>query len=189
VTDDELAAVIAGIAPAVRAYVATVVGGLTTQAAALDVRVCAFDGTAADVGALRERVAVLETRAPVPGPPGPAGRDGVDGIGYDALTVEQTDADTLTVCAVRGADVRVVGSVAFPVLTFAGDYEHGRAYRPGAVVRHRSALWHCKAATAIAPDAAPIDGTGRPAGPQGRDAWTLLLRDGKRGADGRDGRP
>jgi hypothetical protein len=32
-----------------------------------------------EVGGLRERLAVLETRAPVPGPPGPAGKDGLDG--------------------------------------------------------------------------------------------------------------
>jgi hypothetical protein len=35
--------------------------------------------TAIDLTPLYERVAVLETRTPLPGPPGPAGKDGVDG--------------------------------------------------------------------------------------------------------------
>jgi hypothetical protein len=41
----------------------------------------------------------------------------------------------------------------------------------------------------LAPDALSLDGQGKPAGPQGKDFWTLLLRDGRRGSAGKNGDP
>jgi len=41
-----------------------------------------------DLTPLFERVAVLETRAPVPGPPGPAGKDGTAGLRYRDRFIE-----------------------------------------------------------------------------------------------------
>jgi hypothetical protein len=141
-------------------------------------------GAVADLGAVRERVAVLETRAPVPGPAGPAG---VDGVGFDDLTVEQTDDTSIAVIAKRGDVEKTIGVVSFPVLVYCGDFEAGKTYTPGNVVRVKSALWHCRRTTTIAPDGVTHDGAGKAAGPQGKDFWTLLLRDGKRGNDGKDG--
>jgi hypothetical protein len=163
------------------------------KVAVLQALVVGREGIAADLSKavvdLRERTAVLETRAPVPGPSGPAGRDGADGVGYDDLALEQLDATTVTLKAVRGDVVKTVGTVTFPVGTFVGDFDAGRGYTPGNIVRYKSALWHCHTATAIAPDGVTHDGTGRAAGPQGKDCWMLLLRDGKRGHDGKDGGP
>jgi hypothetical protein len=139
-----------------------------------------------DLSALRERLAVLETRAPVPGPPGPPGRDGSDGVGFDDLAIEQIDNTTVTIKAVRGDVVKVIGTVRFPAATFERDYEPGREYVPGNIVRHKRAIWHCMNATTMAPGTSHYDDAGKLSGPQG---WSLLLRDGTNGKDGKDGPP
>ena len=128
---------------------------------------------------------VLETRARSQA--APAGRpDGVDGVRFDDLALEQLDATTVTLKAIRGDVVKTVGTVTFPVGTFVGDYDAGRGYTPGNIIRYKSALWHCQTATALAPDGGTYE-HGRAAGPQGKDCWMLLLRDGKRGVDGKHG--
>lgn len=78
----------------------------------------------AESAALRERVAVLETRPPLPGPtgaPGPAGADGKD-----------------------GADGK-------PGLSYAGVYQDGKAYEPGECATWAGSLWHCNEATRTRP--------------------------------------
>jgi hypothetical protein len=158
-TADDLAALVEGIAPVVRDVSA---------------RACAdLLGKLAD---LRERVAVLETR-----PPG-------DAAGLE-FVLEQSGDATVTLKAIRGEAVSVIGTATFPIQRFVGDYEPGHAYTPGNIVRAKHALWHCRAATTLAPDAVTYDASGAPAGPQGKDCWTLLLRDGKRGSEGKAGAP
>jgi len=183
-TPEDIAAVVEGMAPVVRDYVRAAVGAVASGLAATTVRLDAVAAAVADVGGMRERVAVLETRAPVPGPAGPAG---ADGVGFDDLAIEQTDDTTITILAKRGDVERVIGAVSFPVLVYAGDFESGKTYTPGNLVRAKSAIWHCRRTTTIAPDAVTHDATGKPAGPQGKDFWTLVLRDGKRGTDGKSG--
>jgi hypothetical protein len=122
---------------------------------------------------LRERLAVLETRAPVPGPPG------ADGLGFEDLALEQIDETTVTLKASRGELVKAIGSVTFPVVTFKRDYESGHGYTPGNLVRYKRAIWHCHSATALAPDTVTYDASGKPAGPQGKDCWTLVLSERK----------
>jgi len=85
--------------------------GLVERNAALQTEVITLR---ADVGQLRERVAVAEAR---PGPPGPAGADGKDGaagVTADALTVTQDGEDerVLTFGVKAGDTVTVDGYLA-----------------------------------------------------------------------------
>lgn len=186
-TREELAAVVKGTVVGVRRHVDKALDGVTTRLAVLAVQITQVADATKDLSGVRERVAVLETRAPVPGPAGPPGKDGADGLGFDDLAIEQIDDTTVTVKAIRGDQVKVIGTVTFPVMAFKRDYEPGHAYTPGNLVRFKRAMWHCHTATSLAPDAVTHDASGKPAGPQGKDFWTLVLSDGKRGADGKDG--
>jgi hypothetical protein len=179
-TQDELAAIVEGIAPVVRDFVKTALGDVAARVQVLDTQLAGLVTATTEIGTMRERLAVLETRAPVPGPTGPAGQNGSDGLGVDDLAIEQVDDATVRVKATHGDTVKVIGTVRFPVARVTGDYEPGREYLPGDLVRHKNAIWHCRVATTVAPGATTYDATGKPAGPQGKDFWTLLLRDGKR---------
>jgi hypothetical protein len=98
------------------------------------------------VAPLAARVAVLEQRPAVPGPPGPPGTPGPPGPpGAPGLD---------------GKDGR-------PGLRFAGVWEAGTAYEPGAVVTCKGSSWHCNVATT---SSRPGDG-----GP----AWTLMVKAGR----------
>lgn len=98
-----------------------------------------------DVGALRERVAVVEVRPPVPGPqgePGPPGRDGIDGKD-----------------GVAG-------------LSFEGVYQDGQSYEKGHLVTWAGSSWHCNEPTSSRPGESK--------------AWTLMVKRGRDGKDGKD---
>lgn len=101
-----------------------------------------------DAAALSERIAVLETRAPLPGPPGKdgvKGQDGVDGTpGKDGLAG----------------------------LSFEGVYQDGQTYDKGNLVTWAGSSWHCNTATMSKP------------GESGD--WTLMVKRGQNGRDGRD---
>lgn len=74
-----------------------------------------------ELATVRERIAVLETRPPVPGPagePGPPGKDGADGK---------------------------------PGLAYVGVYQDGKAYEPGELVTWAGSCWHCNEATRTRP--------------------------------------
>lgn len=75
VSDRELAAIVRGIAPAVREVLRAAVAGLVAKLEPLE--------------GLTPRVLALESRAAVPGPPGPAGADGRDGSDAVALAVAE----------------------------------------------------------------------------------------------------
>jgi len=83
-----------------------------------------------DLGHLRERIAVVETREPVPGPPGPAGIDGKDGTPGPA-----------------GVD----GKDGTPGLRYCGVFVEGKAYDLGDAVTWAGSLWHCNAETTTRP--------------------------------------
>lgn len=176
-TADELAAIIEGIAPVIRDCVQQAAFTCSVGLAVTDKEVAHLATAVAELGTVRERVAVLETRAPVPGPPGPAG---MHGVGFDDLVVEQVDETTIAVHAIRGDVVKEIGKVTFPFARVKGDYKPGQEYLPGNLVRHQRAIWLCKKATTIAPGSVTHDATGKPAGPQGQDFWTLWLADGRR---------
>jgi len=75
----------------------------------------------AAMAAVRERVAVLETRELVPGPPGPPGPAGVD------------------------------GKDGTPGLRYCGVFVDGKDYDLGDGVTWAGSLWHCNAATTTRP--------------------------------------
>lgn len=141
--------------------------------------------------ALSERIAVLETRAPIPGPMGEGGRDGkdgapgkdglngkdgkdgLDGVGFDDLMVEQQGDRSIAIKAARGDKVKVIGTLTMPVQIYRGVFINGKAYEHGDVVTWGGSQWHCNEPTTTKPD----DGT---------KAWTLVVKRGRDGKDGKD---
>jgi hypothetical protein len=126
-----------------------------------------------DLAAVRERVAVVEVRQPMPGPAGPAGRDGVDGVGFDDLIVEHDGERAFTFKCLRGEVVKVLGTFTIPVPLYRGVWVDGRGYEPGDNVTRDGSEWHCHTPTTTKPG-------------DGSKAWTLKV---KRGRDGKDGPP
>jgi hypothetical protein len=77
-----------------------------------------------DLGGMRERIAVVEVRPPVPGPkgePGPPGKDGVDGKDGSAG------------------------------LSYEGVYQEGQAYEKGMLVTWAGSSFHCNETTTSKP--------------------------------------
>ena len=233
-TSTELAAVIRGIVPVLREYVAKAVAEVATRVAVTEAhlktigdvrdRVVAIETKAAtagpdadiadrfallerrlleaevraeakaaetasalatvaeltkDIVALRERAAVLETRAPQPGPPGANGQDGLngkdgaDGVGFDDLVVVQENERTFVLRAVKEERVKDIGRVTFPVELYRGVFVSGRTFDRGDCVTWDGSEWHCNETTSEKP------GTGS-------KAWTLKVKRGRDGKDGRD---
>lgn len=85
----------------------------TMGAAVADVRTACLR----ELGDVRERVAVVETREPVPGPQGPPGPAGIDGKDGSAG------------------------------LRFQGVFTQGKAYEPGDVATWDGSSWHCNEPT------------------------------------------
>jgi hypothetical protein len=173
-TEDEIAAIVEGIAPVMQAFVTRAVGALAVRAAVTDTQLVHLAGAVTEIGAMRERLATLETRALVPGPPGPAGRDGLDGIGFDDLGVTQRDDRSFTITAARGDVVKEIGTAAFSLDIYRGVWLEGHAYDPGDGVTWAGSEWHCHAATTTKPG-------------DGSKAWTLKVKRGRDGKDGKDG--
>jgi len=143
--------------------------------ASVEARLDVVNDLAKDVRDIRERVAVAEVRALIPGPAGAAGlpgKDGVDGVGFDDLSVELEDDRTVSVKARRGDRVKDVGSLTLPLDIYRGVYVEGKSYERGDGVTWAGSEWHCHENTTTKPG-------------EGSKAWTLKV---KRGRDGRDGR-
>ena len=133
------------------------VAELNARAMALEARADA-PALAADVGALRERVALLEAR---PLLPGPAGDPGAAGVGFADPPVMYDGQRTFTFCFSDGQRTVITA----PLAIYQGIYAPGRLYAVGDLVTANGNLWHCHAATTTAP---------------GTDAaWTLVVRRGK----------
>jgi hypothetical protein len=148
---------------------------------------------------LSERLAVVETRAPMPGPPGSNGLDGkdgkdgangtngADGMGWDDLSVKHDGERTFTFQMFKGDRVKDAGTFTLPVQLYRGVYTEGRTYEPGDIVSYGGSTYHCKKATVLRPDAVSLDSaTGTPKGEQGRDFWTMVVRAGREGRPGRE---
>ena len=123
---------------------------------------------------LRERIAVLETRAPVPGPTGLSGKDGADGLGFEDLDVEHDGERGVLFRFTRGDKVKEF-AVAFPCLLWRGTFVPGTAYQPGDIVTHGGSAWHCQKST-----------TTRPETFEGAAFWKLMVKRGDKGRDLRD---
>lgn len=169
----ELRAVVLGLAPAIRDYVAT------TQRA------------------LHDRITAVEAREPLPGPPGPAGtdgrhgKDGLDGVGFDDFSVVHDGERGFTFVFTRGEQVKRF-PFSVPALIYRGVFVDGSAYAKGDSVTWGGSSWYCHAASTTTK---PGDGSkdwqvmvkrgaeGKPgqkgeAGPQGQKGL-----DGKPGRD------
>ena len=153
----------AALAP-LRADLARVEGelaGLRGQAPAL----AAVD---AMLDTVRERVAGLEARPPVPGPAGDTGldgRDGADGLGFDDLAASFDGDRTLVLRFTRGTLVKAF-PFELPIPRYQGAYAHARAYRAGDVVNYDGSAWIAQSPTS----ARPGDGV---------RAWQLMVKHGR----------
>lgn len=125
---------------------------------------------------MRERVAIVESRAAVPGPAGPAGKDGAngqDGLGWGDLVVVQGDDErTFTFQGERDGRVKTFGTFTVPAQIYRGVWNDSQGYAKGDSVTHAGSEWHANEPTTAKPG-------------EGSKAWTLKV---KRGRDGRDGR-
>jgi hypothetical protein len=128
-----------------------------------------------DIGTIRERVAVAEVRALAPGPAGKDGKDGkdgADGIGFDDMAVEFDGDRTITIKAESGLKKKS-WPIALPFLRQKGVYVDGAEYVEGDVVTWAGSQWHANEATTSKPG-------------NGSKAWTLVVKCGRDGKDGRD---
>lgn len=138
------------------------------------------DTAAAEIAAVRERVAVLETRAPVPGPAGTDGlngKDGEDGFGFEDLAVDFDGDRTLALRFTRGDLVKVF-PITVPFLKYQGVYQDGQSYVDGDVVTWAGSTWVASEPTQT-----------KPGEYAGAKAWTLCVKKGRDGKDGKDGAP
>lgn len=124
--------------------------------------VAATDGLAV-LGQVRERVAAVEARGPLPGPAGPPG------IGLDDfdLTFDGERTVTLTMKSAAGAKSL---PIVFPVPLYVGIYRPGTPYSKGDMVTWEGSSWLCTEATTRKPG-------------EGDTHWRLVV---KRGRDGKD---
>jgi len=160
----------------VGAVVAGALAPLTERVVTLDARLGVLAGVPDAIAAVRERIAGVEARPPVPGPTGAAGadgRDGLDGLGFDDLTVDDDGDRTITIRFTRG-DVVKAFPVALPVTRYRGVFQAGASYARGDVVTWGGSMWHCDAPTTSKPD----DRT---------TGWTLAVKCGRPGKDGATG--
>jgi hypothetical protein len=169
----------AALASIVAEAINTAIGPLRTDTAAIVARLAAFEAralvTEQDHRATCERLAVVEARAPIPGPvgaPGAPGAPGVDGLGVEDLVATQDPADDriVTLAYKRGEVLREFATLRLSTPRYCGVFEAGRTYARGDQVTWGGSQWHCNADTSTRPGAGSKD-------------WTLAVKCGR---DGRD---
>jgi len=132
-------------------------GPVQATQAALQTQIAGLEARLGDVGALRERLAVLETRPLLPGPPGEPGKDGADGKDGAAG------------------------------LEWKGIYHDEKTYGPGHIAKWGGSTYVCLKTTAgVKPDAMPQrtvgpDGSFEYRGVSGKDFWDLFVSKGDPG--------
>jgi hypothetical protein len=130
-----------------------------------------LDTVRSEVGQVRERLASLEARPPVPGPRGADGLDGLngtngaDGLGFDDLAASFDGERTLVLRWSRGELVKSL-PVELPIPRYQGAYASARSYRPGDVVSYDGSAWHCEVQTSSRPG-------------DGARAWQLMVKHGR----------
>ena len=128
-----------------------------------------------DADSLRERVAAVESRPPIPGPKGEDGKDGndgspgVDGLGFDDLAVEYDGERTIILSFLRGIQTKRF-PIELPILKYCGVWTEGQSYKLNDVVTLSGSAWICTAHETVV---RPGDNS---------SGWQLMV---KRGADGR----
>lgn len=126
-----------------------------------------------DAGALRERLAGLEARPPVPGPagaPGADGRDGVDGLSLADFDLTFDGVRTFTASLGTG-DRRQERTITLPIPVWRGIYQAGQVYERGDLVTVGGSMWHCQADRGT---------TTRPETADGAPFWRLCVKRGDR---------
>jgi len=152
-TAPELAAIVNGLAPAVRALVERELtkavgdlrGTIDHQAKAIERLTTLFTVQEKAFTRIDERVDELEQTepTPAPGPPGPPGKDGITAIRY------------------------VV------------PWQDGFEYQPGDFVAVGPLVYCCEKATTVRPGTVTRNAHGDVRGPQGKDFWALVQPSGR----------
>ena len=128
-------------------------------------------GLVGEVAGLRERCAVIDTRAPVPGPAGRDGlngKDGADGLSFGDLVVEYDGERTFTIKAVRDLQTKELGRFKLQIPIYRDTWKSAEvAYEPGDIVTHDSSGWICKKDTTTQPGTAA-----------GAGFWKLFVKRG-----------
>jgi hypothetical protein len=178
-TPDALALVVVRTIKQALVPMRELVAGLDGRLAGLDGRLARLEGAAAGEGLIRERLAALETRAPVPGPPGRDGLDGkagADGLGVEDLTAAFDGERTLTLTFGREGRAKVF-TFALPIPVYQGVWVSGRAYYSGDLITCDGSVWHCQAPTTQA----------RPG--ERESGWRLMVKRGEAGRSVREPAP
>src|SRR5215831_3219484 len=139
-TGEELEALVDGLVPAIRRLVAHELAETRGKVAALETTPPGRDGRDGQPG-----------RDGASGTPGTNGKDGLDGLSFGDLTVEHDGERTITVKAVRGDQVRILGVVTMPVPIYRGVWVEGHVYEPHDTVTSGGSEWHCQMATTTKP--------------------------------------
>ncbi len=157
------------------------IADLRDRVTELQAAVKSLEPQTTEIPVMRERLAVLETRAPVPGPTGANGtdglngKDGADGLGFEDVDVALDGDRTLIFRFARG-DHEKTFRVVTPWPKYQKRWIQGKAYVPGDVVTWDGHLWDCQEATTDAqPDISP-------------KVWLQSVTRGRSGRDGKDGK-
>lgn len=131
-----------------------------------------------DIGDIRERIAMVEVRAQVPGPAGKdgdRGENGKDGLGFDDLSVD-FDGDRTILLKFECGQQRKTFPIQLPYLKYEGLYQENRAYVRGDVVTWGGNMWYC----------GDTDTISRPGASK---SWQLCVKRGAEGKPGQDYKP
>lgn len=197
----DIAALMAGVAPVVKDYVAKVLDTLSTRIDALQARIAEVEGKTIEKG---DKGDPGEPGPPgaigEPGLPGDAGRDGrdglpgiqgekgldgkdgrdgvdgKDGLGFDDLRVEFDGERTLTFIFERGDQVQRY-EVKLSSMLYRGVWRDDVAYEKGDVTTYGGGMWHCNEDAFISER------------PDRSKNWQLAVKRGRDGKDGKDGGP
>jgi hypothetical protein len=98
----------------------------------------------------------------------------VDGVCFVDMA-QHDDGRTLDFTVHRSSGSKNHFSFPVPALIYRSVFQEGQTYRRGDAVTYSGSLWHCDAETT----------TARP----GTADWTLAVKRGSPGKDGKDGKP
>jgi Collagen triple helix repeat (20 copies) len=106
------------------------------------------------------------------GKDGRDGKDGQDGLGFEDISMDFDQDRTFTLTFARGTLTKSFSFV-LPYLRYQGVYADGQKYASGDVVTWAGSTWTCVEPTTTKPG-------------DGSKAWTLCVKRGRDGKDGRD---